>query len=87
MIIPSNDQKATIEELEKALTLRALAATAQNVLEDEIWSDFCKLRAKLKAARGDDRSERARRISAIITALEVGTLSAFKTLIFDGLGD
>lgn len=52
--------------------------------EEEVWNSLLAAYRKLKAAKPDDRSERARRYAVTITEYEK-MLSYFNTMVWEGL--
>lgn len=53
-------------------------------IDEEVWNTLVATYRKLKAAKPDDRSERARRYAVTITELEK-TLSYFNTMVWEAL--
>jgi len=81
-------------EIQQGWELAAKAAIADSWLsvaldepatvDEEIWNTLVATWRKLKAARPDDRSERARRYAVTITEYEKA-LSYFNTMVHEGL--
>lgn len=56
---------------------------APNAADEELWNDLLSIYRKLKAAKPDERSERARRIAVCLTEYEKVLGYFYTMIIFD----